>query len=51
MNGAQYFEEHPWKRACRLIEEQKLGPVHQVIVQCICKRKPCKAPLPIGESR
>jgi hypothetical protein len=39
VNGAQYFEEHPWKRACRLIEEQKLGPVHQVIVQCICKKE------------
>lgn len=39
VNGAQYFEEHPWKRACRLIEEQKLGPVHQVIVQCICRKK------------
>lgn len=39
MNGEQYFEEHPWKRACRLIKAQKMGPVHQVIVQCICKKE------------
>lgn len=39
MNGTQYFEEHPWKRACRLIREQKMGPVHQIIVQCICEKE------------
>lgn len=39
MNGKQYFEEHPWKRACRLIREQNMEPVHQVIVQCICKKE------------
>lgn len=39
MNGKQYFEEHPWKRACRLIREQKMEPVHQVIVQCICRKE------------
>lgn len=43
MNNEQYFEEHPWKRACRLIKEQKMGPVHQVIVQCICKREMLKS--------
>ena len=36
MNNLQYFEEHPWDRACRLIRERELGAVHQVIVQCVC---------------
>ena len=36
MNGQQYFEENPWNRACALIAQQELGPVHQVIAQCVC---------------
>ena len=36
MNGQQYFEENPWNRACTLIAQQDLGPVHQVIAQCVC---------------
>lgn len=36
MNGQLYFEEHPWKRACTLIERQG-EKVEQVIAQCVCK--------------
>jgi len=36
MNNRLTFEEHPWKRACSQIEEQALGKIEQIIIQCVC---------------
>lgn len=36
MKGELYFEEHPWLRSCRIIQERNLGPVYEIAIQVTC---------------
>lgn len=37
MNGAWYFEGHPWDEACaRLLKKEPAGQIAEVTVQCAC---------------
>ena len=51
MNGALYFEEHPWQRCCRQVKERDLGPVHEIAVQAVCQDGDLEATLRLWLTR